>query len=153
MNQTLYDTWGTATAVTCSNNDSNVEDFRIHISVGLIEYNIIFSDIVDPPLDDIYQIVATTNLLCIPYFGTQTAEVTYTTNQTTGGRQVEVHQTSTHLQALEGLTSQELLRAVMESFEAATTVMKAVSSLELVPYGPASFISNFLFSNFQREDR
>ena len=57
-------------------------------------------------LSDIYSLPAATNLLCIPQYGLQKAEVTYTTQQTTGSRQVQVQLSdSKSLQAVQGFTS------------------------------------------------
>jgi hypothetical protein len=39
VNYDFFDTYGNTGSVTCSNSDSDVQDVRIRISVGLIHYN------------------------------------------------------------------------------------------------------------------
>ncbi|KAK4940665.1 hypothetical protein LTR10_019295 [Elasticomyces elasticus] len=128
----FYDTYGNTAAVACSNNDTDV---RIRISVGLIHYNITWNGtlkesanetvvLIEKTPSELFQLSASTNLLCIPHYGLQAAQVTYTTNQTTGSRQAQIQEpNSTSLQPLEGVTPQAISTAIMESISASWLAM------------------------------
>ncbi|KAI1617029.1 hypothetical protein EDD36DRAFT_461890 [Exophiala viscosa] len=134
-NFTFYDTYGNTAAVACSQNASDV---RIRISAGLIYYNITwngtFADTENETLhllektpSELFQLSASTNLLCIPHYGLQEAEVTYTTSQTTGSRQAHIQEpNSTSLQALEGVTPQAISNAIMDSITASWEALEAL---------------------------
>ncbi|EXJ66798.1 uncharacterized protein A1O5_09993 [Cladophialophora psammophila CBS 110553] len=76
---------------------------------------------------DIYSLSASTNLLCVAQYGLRKAEVTYMTDQTTGTRQVQVHELDpTFLRSLEGLTSETLSNAILDSVSASGLVVSAL---------------------------
>lgn len=75
-------------------------------------------------LSEIYQLVASTNLLCVPIYGLETANVTYTTSQSSRTRQVHVQNpNSTSSRPLDGVTSQDLTVAIISSIEGSNSVM------------------------------
>src|ERR1700742_1218203 len=78
-------------------------------------------------LSDIYTLSASTNLLCTPQFGLQTVQATYTMNDTTGSRQVQIQDpVSPPLRPLDGVASDSLSRAIMDSVAASTDVIGAL---------------------------
>ncbi|KAJ9608752.1 hypothetical protein H2200_006523 [Cladophialophora chaetospira] len=138
-NFVFYDTYGDTAAVTCSGENAQEQDIRIRISVGLIHYNITwngtFEDwaqnktvVLPSDLSKIYKLEASNNLLCVPEYGRlPAAEVTYSTNEATGRRQLHVQAPeSDSLQPLEGVTSNALSNAIMDSIVVSSHVMSAL---------------------------
>ena len=75
------------------------------------------------PTSKMFTLADSTNLLCVPQYGLQATEATYLTEQTTGSRRTQVREPNSTFQALEGVTSQELSQAILDSMTASTSVI------------------------------